>query len=51
MPKPTLNEIVDSHKSLCCDSETYRKGRMDIRCKKCDSDCSMEFYLYVEALT
>jgi tRNA(Ile2) C34 agmatinyltransferase TiaS len=51
MPKKTLNTIVDSFKTLCCDSETYKKGELDIRCKKCDCDTTNEFYLYVGDLT
>lgn len=50
MSKPTLDEIIDDFKSICCDAAIHRKGRCDYRCNKCDGDVSLELFYVLNAL-
>lgn len=50
----TMNKIdkkVLKHKTSCCGAEWYRKGRANLRCKKCDEDVTMEIIFLYQALS
>lgn len=37
-------------KTLCCKSNWIRKGRANLRCKKCDADVTMEIVLLYQSI-
>ena len=40
---------LEDYKTLCCNAETVRHGRADIRCAKCGKDVTLEMVLIYEA--
>lgn len=50
----TENEFIDKKlkkfRTDCCNDEFYKKGRADLRCKKCDKDVTLEIVLITEGL-
>ena len=44
-------KALKEYNTPCCKSEWYRKGRANLRCKKCDADVTIELVLLHQALT
>ena len=45
-----IEQQLQDYKTLCCQAGWYRKGRADLRCKKCDADVTLELVLLHEVL-
>ena len=41
---------IENHKTLCCKSGWYRKGRADFRCNNCGRCVTMELVILSEAI-
>ena len=50
MKNKDIDKIVEEIKTPCCNSDWYRKGRLDFRCKKCDKDITLDIILIYESL-
>lgn len=41
---------IENVKTLCCNTDWYRKSRANFRCTECDKDVTLEIMLLYQAL-
>jgi hypothetical protein len=43
-----VEDIIESYKTDCCESDYYREGRATYKCRECDADITMTIlYIYM----
>lgn len=45
-----IDKKIIKAKTMCCKAEWYRKGRANLRCRKCEKDVTLEIVFLYKAL-
>ena len=51
MPKPNLNQIIDSFRTDCCGKEVVAKNTETIVCGNCLTDTTVDWFNYININT